>query len=95
MHTNVDSDISTRGIKNQCPESKNFLLKFVQPYDVRWFDVGVAVNIYNPDCKSLMIRNPTENILLDTDYACSNTYFFLFREQPGSIECGYMFYIYE
>uniref|UniRef100_A0A915J414 Uncharacterized protein n=1 Tax=Romanomermis culicivorax TaxID=13658 RepID=A0A915J414_ROMCU len=55
MHTNVDSDISTRGIKNQCPKSKNFLLKFVQPYDVRWFDVGIAVNIYNPDCKSFMI----------------------------------------
>uniref|UniRef100_A0A915HHB5 Uncharacterized protein n=1 Tax=Romanomermis culicivorax TaxID=13658 RepID=A0A915HHB5_ROMCU len=94
MHTNVDSDISTRGIKNQCPESKNFLLKFVQPYDVRWFDVGIAVNIYNPDCKSFMIRNSTENILVDTDYACSNTYFFLFREQPGSIACRYVFYVY-
>uniref|UniRef100_A0A915I0R9 Uncharacterized protein n=1 Tax=Romanomermis culicivorax TaxID=13658 RepID=A0A915I0R9_ROMCU len=42
-----------------------------------------------------MIRNSTKNILLDTDYACSNTYFFLFRQQPGSIKCGYVFYVYD
>uniref|UniRef100_A0A915KRH9 Uncharacterized protein n=1 Tax=Romanomermis culicivorax TaxID=13658 RepID=A0A915KRH9_ROMCU len=93
-HSN-NMDISSTGSTSQCPASKNYLLKFIVPSEVRWFNIGTPITIFNRDCRAFLANDPMKNEVADMDYACSNNSFFLFHQHPGLNKCGSMFYVHQ
>uniref|UniRef100_A0A915K3F1 Uncharacterized protein n=1 Tax=Romanomermis culicivorax TaxID=13658 RepID=A0A915K3F1_ROMCU len=90
------SDLFTSGSRSQCRSQANkYLLKFLIPSDVQWFENGTPITMFNPYYGSFIAYDGVKNELDETDNVCSNTSFFLFRESPGRNECVSVFYVHE